>query len=89
MLAAHAHIAHDKKRAADKWLRDCERRVLSLAKLPRRYEIIPEAEDLGDDIRHDLFGNYRIIYRVEGDKVTVLRVIHSSRVLDFDALLSE
>jgi plasmid stabilization system protein ParE len=32
-------------------------------------------------------GNYRTIYRIDGDHVIVLRVIHASRLLD-QSLLS-
>ena len=42
---------------------------------------IPEAADLDIDYRHKLFGNYRIIYRVEGNLVFVVRVIHGARLL--------
>jgi plasmid stabilization system protein ParE len=86
ILAIRDFIARDKKRAAWKWMQDCERRVLSLAKLPRRYELVPEADEIGEEIRHDIFGNYRIVYRVEDDLVSILRVIHTSRILNLDSL---
>jgi hypothetical protein len=44
--------------------------------------VIPEAAELGVDYRHKLFGSYRIIYRVAGGKVIVLRVNHAARLLD-------
>jgi hypothetical protein len=49
--------------------------------MPERSEVVPESRVVGKDIRHLLFGNYRIIYRVGTDVVYVLRVIHSSRRL--------
>jgi toxin ParE1/3/4 len=67
-------------------MQDCERRVLSLAKLSRRYELVPETDEIGEEIRHDIFGNYRIIYRVEEDLVSVLRVFDTSRILNLDSL---
>ena len=75
-------IRRDKPLAAAKWLRDFERQARSLARLPLRYEIIPEILDLGREYRHIIFGNYRILYRVEEDRVLVLRVIHAARLLE-------
>jgi plasmid stabilization system protein ParE len=50
--------------------------------LPYRYEIVPDAEDIGRPWRHIIFGNYRIIYRVDGNRVSILRVVHAARLLD-------
>jgi plasmid stabilization system protein ParE len=50
--------------------------------MPLANAVIPEAAELGVDYREKLFGNYRIIYRVSGDAVIVLRVIHGARLLD-------
>ncbi len=44
---------------------------------PRIGRAVPEAED--DVIRELLFQNYRIIYRVEPDRILVLTVIHGGR----------
>src|ERR1700681_1305887 len=77
----HDLIALDKKKAAAKWVRDFYRHSRSLATFPLRYEVMPEAESLGRLWRHIIFGNYRIIYRVDGNQVTVLRVVHAARLL--------
>jgi plasmid stabilization system protein ParE len=78
----HDYIARDKPRAAANWARQLRRRISSLRTFPLRHEIIPEAEELNRRYRHLLFGNYRVIYQVEGDRVVILRVIHSARHLD-------
>ncbi len=52
-----------------------------MASQPIRYEEIPETEGFSFSYRHVLLGNYRIIYRVEEDRVTVVRVIHAAREL--------
>jgi len=44
---------------------------------PRIGRAVPEAED--EAIRELLFQNYRIIYRVESDRILVLTVIHGGR----------
>jgi toxin ParE1/3/4 len=77
-----AYIAKDKPRAAARWVRDFRRLARSLAHLPLRCEVIPEAEEMPVDYRHLLFGNYRIIFQVEGDTVTILRVVHAAQQLD-------
>ncbi|MBV9124351.1 MAG: type II toxin-antitoxin system RelE/ParE family toxin [Planctomycetes bacterium] len=77
-----AFIARDKKKAAAPWVREFTRQVRSLESMPLRYEVIPEAPDLGVEYRHIIFGNYRTIYRVQENRVIILRVIHAARLLD-------
>ena len=79
---ARARIARDRPRAAAKWLRDFARHARSLQSQPLRYEVIPEAEDLGVMVRHVIFGNYRLLYRVEEERVLILRVFHAARLLE-------
>jgi len=59
-----------------------ERMIMRLETSPLAYEVIPEAIELRVNHRQKLFGNYRIIYRVEDDCVFVVRVIHGARLLD-------
>jgi toxin ParE1/3/4 len=80
--STHKYIAEDNPQAADRWQASIERMILRLETFPFAHEVIPEAADLGVDYRHNLFGNYRIVYRVQGDRVFVLRVIHAARLLD-------
>lgn len=75
------HIARDSPQAAARWAREIRRKVLSLASFPERCEIIPEAPDLVRNYRHLIFGNYRILFRIEGRRVVVVRVIHAARRL--------
>ena len=77
-----ATIAADKPRAAEKWGREITRRIRSLKSMPLRHEVIPEADELGVDYRHIIFGNYRAIFRIHGNRVFILRVIHAARLLD-------
>jgi toxin ParE1/3/4 len=80
--AIHDLIARDKRKAAAKWVRDFHRHAKSLSRLPFRYEVVPDAETIDRPWRHIIFGNYRILYRVDGDRVSVLRVVHAARLLD-------
>jgi toxin ParE1/3/4 len=79
--AIHAYIARDKPEAATKWVRGVRDKILSLDTFPERSEIVPDSAVVGQDIRHLLFGNYRIIYFIGGDVVHVIRVIHAARRL--------
>jgi plasmid stabilization system protein ParE len=76
------HIAADNRHAAERWVENVEQLILRLRSMPRAYEVIPEAADLRIDCRHKLFGDYRIIYRIEADTVYVVRIIHGARLLD-------
>ena len=76
------YISSDNKTAAIKWVEEIERQIDSLEKFPLRCAIIPETQELGKEYRHILYGNYRTIFRDEGTKVIVMRVIHSARLLN-------
>lgn len=89
LRAIHDYIAQDKPKAAAKWLGDILAAARSLRSLPRRCEVIPEAEEIGLERRHLIHANYRISYRVEGRRVRVLRVIHAARRLTRQMLQEE
>ena len=82
----HDSIARDKPRAASNWVRQTRRQIQSLASMPARCEVIPEAEDLGIEYRHLISGNYRTIFRIMERRVIVLRVIHTARLFDLSFL---
>jgi addiction module RelE/StbE family toxin len=75
------YIARDRTGAAAKWLQEFQRQARSLATFPLRFEVIPEAEEVGASFRHVVFGSYRIIYHVTENQVAVLRVVHGARLL--------
>ena len=70
---------------AEKWLTRLFEAILTLGELPARCLVIPEAGQLGYEIRHLLFGKgngvYRIIFPIKEEEkhVRVLRVWHASR----------
>ena len=81
-LAIRDHIARDKPSAARQWVRALRLQIRSLERLPSRGVVIPEADLLGVEYRQLLHGNYRTIYRVEGARVIVVRVVHGARRLN-------
>ncbi len=75
-------------RSADKWLGGLFAAIGTLADMPARCPVIPEADEIGHRARHLLFGKgaavYRLIFDVqeksaEGPRVRVLRIWRGSR----------
>jgi toxin ParE1/3/4 len=90
LLARHAqrdlaevydYIAADSPANAAAFVQAIEEKVFSLASMPERASLIPENTQLGTGHRHLVHGNYRIIFRIEGDAVLVLRIVHGARLL--------
>jgi len=75
-------IAADSQDEADKFVQRLEAQIDTLERFPERCPMIPENELLGTHYRHLLLGNYRLIYRIAGKTVFVMRVIHGARLLD-------
>jgi plasmid stabilization system protein ParE len=90
---ADAHAAFERIReiaptSAERWLRGLFQAVFSLGEMPARCPLISEAEEIGQDVRHLLYGKrsgmYRIIFDIqeqseEGPRVRVLRIWHGAR----------
>jgi|GEM_PF-1026468 len=49
---------------------------------PLRCPLVPENEVLGTQYRHLIFGDYRIIFKIEQERVFILRIVHGSRLMD-------
>jgi plasmid stabilization system protein ParE len=76
------HISRDNPDAAGKWLDEIVERIGFLEKFPGRAPRIPESSAIGGDYRHLILGKYRIVFRVKGKTVLIVRLIHSARLLD-------
>ncbi len=74
-------IAYDKPQAARKWAASILESVSKLSDLPRIGRIVPEYAD--DNIREIVKGQYRIVYKIDEEKQTVVIVIfhHGKRLL--------
>ena len=92
--AAFERIKQESPSHAERWLTGLFNAIKSLNKLPTRCSLIPEAGEIGREIRQLLYGKrsgvYRIIFDIEkkseeGPRVRVLRIRHGSR----DRLLLE
>lgn len=76
-------IARDSDHYAAQFVERVLEAVDSLSESPKRGRKVPEAGR--QDIRELLFGNYRIMYRVESERVLLLAVIHGARNLNRQA----
>jgi plasmid stabilization system protein ParE len=73
-------IAVDSEYYASLFAMDVLAAVERLSVFPMSGRIVPETADR--EIREIILGNYRIVYRVRHDKVTILTVYHGARLLD-------
>ena len=78
------HIASDNEEAATRTITRIAEATGRLADFPSSASPRPE---LGDGIRSLPVGAYRVLHRVEGDHVLIVRVIHAARDIGalFDA----
>lgn len=78
-------IAEDKPGAAEKWVEKVFSSAERLSKFPESGRIVPEVNR--QEIREILFENYRIIYRIEKNIISVLTVRHGTQLLSDDDLV--
>lgn len=80
------YIAQDKPEAATAFVIRLEEQIGRLENFPERCSLVPENELLGTAYRHLVYGNYRTIFKIAGDRVIILRVLHGMRLLDIGLL---
>ena len=74
------YIQRDKPEAAGRWADAVFDLVEGLTAFPKKGRVVPEAGR--EEIRELLFGDYRIIYRLDEESISVLSVRHGYRLLD-------
>ena len=72
-------IAQDNTSAAQKMVNRIIKKVDSLSKNPERGRTVPEANR--EEIRELFEGEYRIIYRIETKKVSILSIRNFKQIL--------
>ncbi len=73
------YIGKDSQYYASRFIGKIILSVEKLEKFPELGRKVPEAEDNEGDIRELLFQNYRIMYRVESQRILILTIIHAAR----------
>ena len=80
------YISCDNPAAASKWIDNLFKKVEILKSAPEIGLIVPEIER--KEFRELIFGNYRIIYRIEKSKVSILTVRHGKQMLPVDEVMA-
>ena len=65
-------IAEDKPKVALEWYDQVFDKIVSLEQLPERCPEAPESKFFEFKVHHLLIGEYRILFRIESDKVMIL-----------------
>jgi len=76
------YIALDNPSRAASYIDELLDEIRSLKTMPKRCAVAPESGRHGYEMRHHLYGHYRILFMIKGAQVTILRVIHGARLLD-------
>jgi plasmid stabilization system protein ParE len=76
------YIEGDSPADAAQFVKRLEDTIGTLERFPLRCHAIPENALLGTDYRHLVLDPYRIIFRIAGRTIFVLRVVHGGRLLD-------
>ncbi len=74
-----ARIADDSVDNAIEWYQAIEQKIYTLDEFPARCPIADENQFYDIEIRHLIFGDYRIIFRIEDMTVQILHVKHGSQ----------
>ena len=80
------YIAQDNPVAAESWINTVFKKVEDLKAFPESGRIVPETDN--KTIRELIYGNYRIIYRLEEKRLSVLTVRHGKQVLPVDEVMA-
>lgn len=78
------YITHDNPFAAYKWLETIFVKVEQLELSPESGRIVPELNN--KEIRELIYGNYRIIYRVEKKQISILTIRHGKQILPIEEI---
>lgn len=78
------YIARDNPSAAEKWVKTIFNKVGRLKTFPQSGRPLPETGD--QNIRELIHGNYRIIYRIEKIRVSILTVRHGKQILPVEEM---
>jgi len=80
------YIAQDKPSAAEKWINTVFSKVGQLKSSPEIGRVVPEIRN--DKFRELIYGNYRIIYRIEKTQISILTIRHGKQILPINEILT-
>jgi plasmid stabilization system protein ParE len=65
--------------AAERWWNGLLDAILSLETMPGRCSVIPEQKHFARELRHLIYASHRIIFSINGNLVTVVRIYHGAQ----------
>ena len=80
------YIAKDKRLAAKKWVETVFSKVDKLKEFPEAGRIVPEINK--NQFREILYDNYRIIYRIEHNQISILTIRHCKQILPVNEIMA-
>ena len=79
------YIAQDKPSAAEKWIKTIFSKVEQLKSDPEIGRIVPEIKN--NQFRELIYGNYRVIYRIEAEQISILTIRHGQQILPIKEIM--
>lgn len=79
------YIAQDKPSSAERWTNTVFSKVEQLKSSPEIGGVVPEIRN--EQFRELIYGNYRIIYRIEKTQISILTIRHGKQILPTDEIL--
>ena len=79
LLAIRRYIGEDNPTAAKAWVERLKNKARNIVHAPKAGRMVPELSR--EDVREIIEGNYRIVCQVRPDKVSILTVFESNRLL--------
>ena len=80
------YISKDKPSAAEKWIDTVFSKVEKIKSSPEIGRIVPEIKN--EQFREIIYGNYRIIYRIEKKQISILTIRHGMQILPIKEILA-
>ena len=80
------YIAQDNPTVAENWVNAVFTQVEQLKKFPESGRIVPEINN--NFFRELIYANYRIIYRLEENRISILTIRHGKQILPVDEILA-
>ena len=79
------YIDQDKPSAAEKWIETVFSKVEQLKSAPEIGRIVPENRN--NQFRELIYGNYRVIYRIEAEQISILTIRHGKQILPIKEIM--
>jgi toxin ParE1/3/4 len=86
VLEIAEYIARDKPSAAEKWINTIFSKVEQIESSPEIGRVVPEIRN--NQFRELIYGNYRIIYRIEKKQISILTIRYGKQILPIDEILA-